>query len=561
MTVALRGIWKTLGIEATTDTKAIKRAYAAILKTIDVEADPQAFMALRDAYDSANNHARYSQYDGYYDDDEDDTFEAESEFSIEPGAKATDLEATSQDFPDVEPEPQDHYIHTTAMGDQPSAPLIVERNGYHIISDMEDILYAEGLEGVQTTEDEAGRLQSLMDEFIDWLEDRPVDMARDYEFSLAHVFSATIPRSDPVIARAIAYFGWDRNAGNWDQPHTVDAVVSRQSLNSIYGEFSDPSHRLHTGFLALTADEPQPWYKPGPTAQVRELLELTRNHYPALVGGYNRDRFDEWQMKIYGRKDVYEPGGNYQKEKTGWGGAKVGWFLAIIAIALFRFIGTVDENTSGTSSTFSEANRAAYTTANIDIDNGLKIGFKDALSSNILEAKQPDFYGELETKWGSMKKAGLSLEAFQRTVSDDAIGRASILASNADKATLREHWRLRAEGAKYVKSLSAQSCWAFFENGQPLNLVGPKTQVDIHANAAKILTTVGDTPRKQEKSLSIPGDIVGRVLKKANVTLPQLQKAFQRKGDDMIRCTVNIALAESLLAKQDSESINILRGL
>jgi hypothetical protein len=559
--VALRGIWKTLGIEATTDTKAIKRAYAAILKTIDVEADPQAFMALRDAYDAANNHARYSQYDGYYDDDEDDTIEAESEFSIEPVETETDLGPASPEFPDVGSEQDDHYIHVPAMGDEPSVPIELERNGYHMISDMEDILYAEGLEGVQTTAEEAARLQSLMDEFIDWLEDRPVDMARDYEFSLAQVFSATIPRSDPVIARAIAYFGWDRNAGNWDQPHTVDAVVSRQSLNSIYGEFSDPSHRLHNGFLALTADQPQPWYKPGPTAQVRELLELTRNHYPALVGGYNRDRFDEWQMKIYGRKDVYEPGGNYQTEKTGWGGAKMGWFLAIIAIALFRFIGTVDDRTSDTSTVFNDANRAAYTTANIDIDNGLKNGFKDTLSSNILEAKQPGFYGELQTKWGSMKKAGLSLEAFQRIVTDDVIGRASMLASKADKATLREHWRLRAEGAKYLTSLSAQSCWAFFENGQPMNLVGPKTQVDIHANAAKILTTVGDTPRKQEKSLSIPGDVVARVLDKAKVTLPQLQQAFQRKGDDMVRCKVNIALAESLLAREDAEAINILRGL
>lgn len=45
--------WPDLGIPATTDQGAIRRAYAARLKTLDVDGDPAAFMRLRSAYEAA----------------------------------------------------------------------------------------------------------------------------------------------------------------------------------------------------------------------------------------------------------------------------------------------------------------------------------------------------------------------------------------------------------------------------------------------------------------------------------------------------------------------------
>ncbi len=48
-----RGIWATLGIDPTTDRSAIRRAYAAKLRAMDVDADPAGFARLRDARDAA----------------------------------------------------------------------------------------------------------------------------------------------------------------------------------------------------------------------------------------------------------------------------------------------------------------------------------------------------------------------------------------------------------------------------------------------------------------------------------------------------------------------------
>jgi hypothetical protein len=63
MSGALRGAWRRLGIEPTTDQGAIRRAYADALRAMDVDADVAGFAALRDARDTVLAWARQQPKD------------------------------------------------------------------------------------------------------------------------------------------------------------------------------------------------------------------------------------------------------------------------------------------------------------------------------------------------------------------------------------------------------------------------------------------------------------------------------------------------------------------
>ena len=58
--------WTILGIAPTSDQRAIRMAYAARLKEIDPEADPQAYIALREAFEctAAKNEAVWQDTGG-----------------------------------------------------------------------------------------------------------------------------------------------------------------------------------------------------------------------------------------------------------------------------------------------------------------------------------------------------------------------------------------------------------------------------------------------------------------------------------------------------------------
>lgn len=85
-------VWQILGIEPTSDQRAIKKAYAKQLKQIDQENDPQAFIQLREALHQAQYEAEYLDEES----DEEDIFAA-----TQPDENPIEIQATPE-IPDFD---------------------------------------------------------------------------------------------------------------------------------------------------------------------------------------------------------------------------------------------------------------------------------------------------------------------------------------------------------------------------------------------------------------------------------------------------------------------------
>lgn len=66
--------WSILGIARTTDEREIRKAYARVLKTIDQELQPEKFIVLREALESARQEAYYLSLEQESEQDDDDIF-------------------------------------------------------------------------------------------------------------------------------------------------------------------------------------------------------------------------------------------------------------------------------------------------------------------------------------------------------------------------------------------------------------------------------------------------------------------------------------------------------
>ncbi|NML05639.1 hypothetical protein [Sphingomonas sp. G-3-2-10] len=212
--------WAILEIEPISDLRAIRVAYTRKLKAIDPETDPQAFIALREAYDAAQIQAQWVDLPDDDDSDDDYDWEAE-EWSGEPAAG---------------------YSYNPITGTATPLADAGQDDKFHALAGF---LFPDGERRNATPgQDDERELNAWLDPILSDPRMEQVGFHADVERWLADLLARAWPASDAILLRSARHFGWDAGA----DPAThispaIDFINARLRDVGRYGNATDPAIR------------------------------------------------------------------------------------------------------------------------------------------------------------------------------------------------------------------------------------------------------------------------------------------------------------------------------
>jgi hypothetical protein len=540
--------WGILGIKPTSELKAIRSAYASRLKTIDVDADPAAFMALRDAYEAAQDYVRYSVYD----DEDDDWFDGDAADHVDSDASAPVFHSADSvdNSNDVQPDPASTSPDIENPWNEPSGEVIYD--------ELVSIVNDEDKYGILLTSEEYTKAEALTRQFVGWMDRVTIDEARDYELSAAYLMAHTIPRSDPMLEIIPAYFGWDNNADQYDRPEQIGIVLERRDSNRAYAMLQDPNHRLHNAFTALTSTTETKRRGRKLRKDVRELLTSASQHHPSLMSVFYDNRVREWErtLRIVDNNSA-NAGNDYGKEKSSDGFKW--WWVVLIIVALGRILSGISSDTNG-----SDPN-PPYTVVRSQLDTQQMLNdiFDNQITVEQVDAKNKDFGTFLLKQKIDSEGSGYNQEVYVRKMRDLFTARLKLAVRKASSGELSQYWRLNADKAEYLLKTAPSTCLTFLRRDNELYSFSDqikqterKLMGNILLNYNPDTTVIGTT-----KELEVSGDIVAKTIKASKLPEDTVRKAMQGKATDIDTCRMRIALYRTLADFNTPDAIKLMRNL
>jgi hypothetical protein len=279
--------WTELGLEETTDARAIRKAYARRLKAIDPDTDPAAFIALREALDHALGWAAWKLADAEW------QLSHPEEAAAGAGEKEMDLSLVSGDDFGQEtdwfcPPPGSRFmpVFSPPASGAPSDPPEFEP-----LLELDEILLHADHDNPPNPEELTARTWRILD---DPAMER-IDHAERVEAWLARLIVDTVPHSDPVAAAAGAHFRWDRDDGRWDQNWDIQNILDRRRGLHLMERAAHPRHPHHKAWLYLTSNKPDlGMNRLFIASEVREFLHGIRQRTPQAEDLLNPHRVALW---------------------------------------------------------------------------------------------------------------------------------------------------------------------------------------------------------------------------------------------------------------------------
>lgn len=259
--------WQTLGIDHTTDDGEIRRAYTRRLKAIDVDSDPDAFIALREAFDVARVHAAHA---------------AQAAARVPEPALADD----------GGPAPAESMPEADVESEAPSAePLEAPRPTW-----MDDVEAIQALVyGEESREAIFAELSARAERLLNGPEMAEIDHAARVEQWAVQVILSGIPRTNALLLPAIQRFGWLARSQQWDCHPAIRAVIDRymdcQLVNELLdgkGVFAMPFRQIYRGMPPRGSQ----------ANMVDQFLHVIRRDYPTIIQELPPESVAAWDALI-----------------------------------------------------------------------------------------------------------------------------------------------------------------------------------------------------------------------------------------------------------------------
>ena len=304
--------WNTLGIEETRDQSAIRKAYSAKLKTMNLDEQIQEYAQLRDARDYALSLVRRPEPEPR---DDGEPLSADH-VTKTPVFNLPDAGADYDDYEDFD-DYDDFYVggparfeggygpayhHGPALSEgweDPGQEQAADQEQIDAWRTLEKVVFPDGQQSDDAMDaEEFASAEAALQVLLDRAVNGNITQSNAIDFNLAEIMASGWPRSAPLVEPANQEFHWLGDAGQLIERPALQFLNARIAGMRFNEEVLKPSHTYHKAWNDLAGGDTTPvflkrwWLK---RERVFELLGVIRGNYPELEYLLDGDRIHKWE--------------------------------------------------------------------------------------------------------------------------------------------------------------------------------------------------------------------------------------------------------------------------